>query len=142
MSRPTFQEINMRYALSLAERSTCLRGLKVGCVITSVDFRKVLAIGYNGNASGLANKCDLTGPEAVGKCGCLHAEENAAIHCDVPRELPKIVFCTHLPCVMCAKRFINLGGVKKVYYANDYRIHDALKLLKKVKISFEQLEVA
>lgn len=68
--RPTFGEIYMRFALSMAERSTCLRGLKVGTVITSTDNRKVYAVGYNGNATGLPNQCDLTGPEAVGNCGC------------------------------------------------------------------------
>ena len=121
MDRPSFQQINMKYALNLAERSTCQRGTKVGDVITSPDFRSVYAIGYNGNASGLPNQCDRTGPEAVGNCGCLHAEENAVINCDVSRERPKVVFCTHLPCVMCAKRLINLGGVREVYYLNSYR---------------------
>lgn len=64
--RPSFEEINMRYAELLAQRSTCAR-LQVGCVIASVDFRKVLAVGYNGNASGLPNRCDSTTP---GACGC------------------------------------------------------------------------
>lgn len=132
--RPSFHEINMLYALKLAERSTCLRGIKVGTVITSTDFRKVLAIGYNGNASGLSNHCDRTGPEAVGNCGCLHAEENAVINCDVPRQTEKIVFCTHLPCVACSKRLINLGGVKEVYYLNDYRVRVGLDVLGQVGI--------
>lgn len=138
MSRPSFHDINIRYALSLAERSTCLRGIKVGTVITSKDFRKVLAIGYNGNASGLPNQCDRTGAEAVGNCGCLHAEENAVINCDVPRQTEKIVFCTHLPCVACAKRLINLGGVQEVFYLTDYRIRDSLALLEQVGIRIQQ----
>lgn len=137
--RPSFQDINMRYALDLAERSTCLRGTKVGCVITSPDFRKVLALGYNGNASGLPNKCDRTGEAAVGNCGCLHAEENAVINCDEPRGTTKIVFCTHLPCVMCAKRLINLGNVEKIWYRNDYRIRDSIDVLKQVNIEIEML---
>jgi dCMP deaminase len=126
----------MDLAFRLAERSTCLR-LKVGTVITSVDYRKVLAIGYNGNASGLANKCDREEP---GNCGCLHSEENAVINCDSPRTWEKHVFVTHLPCVMCTKRLINLGGVKKVFYARDYRIRDSLTLLKEVGIDVQQLE--
>lgn len=128
--RPSFEEIYMRLALSLAERSTCRR-LKVGSVITTVDFRKVIALGYNGSGSGLNNDCDSDEP---GKCGCLHAEENAAINCDVPRDTKKIVFCTHLPCAMCAKRLINVGGVVQVYYLNDYRIRDSLALLESVGI--------
>jgi dCMP deaminase len=117
----------MKLALSLSDRSTCTR-LSVGAVITSPDFRKVYAVGYNGNVAGGVNDCDRHGEEAVGNCGCLHAEENAVINCDTARHHEKIVFCTHLPCVMCAKRLINLGGVKEVYYQRDYRLKDSLEL--------------
>lgn len=125
----------MNLAKTLAERSTCRR-LKVGTVITSTDFRKVLAVGYNGNATGLNNGCDRDEP---GNCGCLHSEENAVINCDSPRPTEKIVFVTHLPCVQCAKRLINLGGVKAVYYAEDYRIKDSLSLLERVNVEVQQL---
>jgi dCMP deaminase len=106
--RPSFEEIYLNLAASLASRSTCRR-LKVGTVITSTDFRKVLAVGYNGNASGLPNTCDR---DEQGNCGCLHSEENAVINCDTPRDVEKYAFVTHLPCAMCAKRLINLGNVK------------------------------
>ncbi len=132
--RPSFKDIYMKLALSMAERSTCRR-LKVGCAITSPDWRKVIAVGYNGSSSGGKNDCDS---DEVGKCGCLHAEENAALNCDVPRDTKKIVFCTHLPCLMCAKRLINLGGVQKVYYANDYRTRDSVDLLFAAGITVEE----
>ncbi|MBI3558342.1 MAG: hypothetical protein HY074_18905 [Deltaproteobacteria bacterium] len=125
----------MDLAFRLAERSTCLR-LKVGTVITSTDYRKVLAVGYNGNATGLHNGCDR---DEVGNCGCLHSEENAVINCDAPRMVEKIAFVTHLPCVQCAKRLINLGNVRTVYYANDYRIRDSLDVLKSVGIEIGQI---
>ena len=134
--RPSFQQIYMDLSFRLAERSTCQR-LKVGTVITSTDYRKVLAVGYNGNASGLANKCDRSEP---GNCGCLHSEENAVINCDAPRNVEKHVFVTHLPCVMCAKRLINLGNVKRIYYAQDYRSHDSLEILKTAGIEVRALE--
>jgi len=124
MCRPTFEEVYMEFALSISRRSTCSR-LQVGAVVTTTDFRKVLAIGYNGNASGLPNKCDSSEP---GNCGCLHAEENAVINCDSSRFVDKIFFSTHLPCVMCAKRIINLGNVKKVIYKETYRIKDSVAL--------------
>jgi dCMP deaminase len=129
MNRPSFHNILMNMALLVAQRSTCVR-LQVGTVISSTDFRKVLAMGYNGNATGLPNTCDRTGEAAVGNCGCLHSEENAIVNCDSPREVEKIVFVTHLPCIMCAKRLLNLGGVKSVYYFNEYRIRDAAALLR------------
>ena len=135
-SRPTFQRIYLDLAHALSKRATCLR-LQVGTVITSTDYRKVLAIGYNGNATGLANKCDRAEP---GNCGCLHSEENAVINCDAPRSTDKIVFVTHLPCVMCAKRLINLGNVRDVYYDLDYRLKDSLQLLEQVGIRVHRLE--
>ncbi len=135
--RPAFEQIYMDLAFRLAERSTCIR-LNVGTVITSTDYRKVLAVGYNGNATGLPNKCDREEP---GNCGCLHSEENAVINCDAPRYVEKHVFVTHLPCVPCAKRLINLGNVRKVFFANNYRSQDSLKLFEQVGISIQQVEM-
>jgi len=134
-SRPSFEDIYMRLAITLAERSTCAR-LKVGTVITSTDFRKVLAVGYNGNASGLHNGCDR---DEVGNCGCLHSEENAVINCDSPRSTEKVVFVTHLPCSMCAKRLINLGNVRRVLYAHDYRRRDSVDLFAQVGVAVDQI---
>ena len=128
--RPSFEEIYLSLAQTLSKRSTCKR-LSVGTVITSTDFRKVLAVGYNGNASGLPNSCDR---EEAGNCGCLHSEENAVINCDSPRSVEKYVFVTHLPCVPCAKRLINLGNVKRVFYGEDYRVRDSIEVLNSVGI--------
>jgi len=125
--RPSFEQIYMDLAVSLAERSTCARA-HVGAVITTTDFRKVIAVGYNGNAAGHENSCDSDEP---GNCGCLHSEENAIINCDSPRYIEKIFFCTHLPCKMCAKRIINLGNVKRVIFKEMYRKQEGLLLLQK-----------
>jgi dCMP deaminase len=135
--RPSFKSIYLSLAKVLAQRSTCAR-LQVGTVITSTDFRKVLAVGYNGNASGLHNGCDR---DEAGNCGCLHSEENAVINCDAPRFTEKYVFVTHLPCVQCAKRLINLGNVKGVFYGDDYRIRDSIELLNSVGIRAEQIQL-
>lgn len=123
----------MRMAFLVAERSTCSRA-RVGTVIATPDYRKVVAMGYNGNASGLPNRCDVEGAEAVGRCGCLHSEENAVINCDVPRSTEKVVFCTTMPCPMCAKRLANLGGVRRVHYARAYRSEEALAIFEGVGI--------
>ncbi len=50
------------------------------------------------------------------------------------RETPKVVFVTHLPCPQCAKRLVNLGGVKVVHYWEDYRLRDAEEILKRAGI--------
>ena len=124
IARPAFEDIFLTFALQIAKRSTCKR-LQVGTVITTVDFHKVLAIGYNGNARGLPNGCDR---DEKGNCGCLHSEENAVIHCDAPRAQEKLVFVTHLPCAMCAKRLINLGSVRCVYYHKSYHSEESLDI--------------
>ena len=125
LERPTFQDIYLRLAVMMSERSTCER-MRVGAVITSLDYRYVYGLGYNGSAAGDKNGCDRTGPDAIGSCGCLHAEVNAVINCTADRDKPKVVFCSHLPCVSCGKAIINLGGVQRVIYRNDYRIKDSL----------------
>ena len=126
----------MGLAEAFAQRSTCKR-LQVGTVITSTDFRKVLSVGYNGNASGLNNDCDFDTP---GACGCLHSEENSIINCDSPRYVAKFVFVTHNPCLMCTKRLINLGNVVRVYYKTEYRDTTSVKVLESVGIDVVKLD--
>src|SRR5690606_27368768 len=133
--RPSFHSIYLLLAEALAGRSTCRR-LKVGTVIATTDGRKVLAVGYNGNAAGLPNCCDRDEP---GNCGCLHSEDNAVVNCDSPRETPKFVYVTHLPCAQCAKRLINLGGVKCVFYRNEYRSSASKDLFAAVGIELKHL---
>lgn len=134
--RITFEEIYMKLAFDLANRSTCER-LHVGAVIVSDDYSHVYGIGYNGNAQGFPNKCDSKEP---GNCGCLHAEDNALLKTNGGKELPKIMFVTHQPCSYCAKRIINKGGVKKVFFAHSYRIPDGLNILKQAGIETCQLD--
>lgn len=135
-ARPSFDELYMLTAFLMSTRSTCKR-LHVGSVITSMDGRQVFSVGYNGNASGLHNGCDSEEP---GKCGCLHSEENAVINCVAPRSEDKIVYVTNLPCVMCAKRLINLGSVRRVVYAKPYRITDSLPIMISAGINVAHLE--
>jgi dCMP deaminase len=135
-NRPSFERVYMNFAKEIAKRSTCSR-LNVGTVITTTDFRKVLSIGYNGNATGLPNRCDREDP---GNCGCLHSEENAVINCDASRTVEKIIFVTHLPCRMCAKRIINLGNVKRVIFKYDYRKADAVELFAIAKIELMRIK--
>lgn len=130
MIRPSFSEVWMTLATALSRRSTCQR-LQVGCVIVSHDNAQVLAVGYNGGAAGLENDCASLEP---GQCGHLHAEENATIHCSAPRSEPKYVYTTNLPCPMCCKRLINLGGVQALWYKHDYRVRDGLELLERSRI--------
>ena len=116
-------EVYMRMAEELAKRSTCVR-LQVGTVVTYSLLQNVLAIGYNGNARGLPNKCDTSVP---GQCGCIHSEVNALVK--APGSIrDKVVFVTNSPCVMCAKLMIN-SGVTHVFYRRAYRDPSGVELL-------------
>jgi dCMP deaminase len=135
MDRITFEEIYMQLAYNLSKRSTCKR-LKVGAVVVSTDYSRVYGIGYNGNAKDMPNTCDSDEP---GNCGCLHAEDNALLKTNGGSEVEKIIFVTHAPCVYCAKRIINKGGVKKIYYAQKYRSDNGLNILQQSGIDCELL---
>jgi len=115
--RPTFNDIYMKMAELIAMRSTCSRR-QVGCIITTFDNTRVLSVGYNGNAKGLPNQCD--NPTEHGKCGCIHAEENALIACSELAITPKKVFVTVFPCVMCLKKIVQLQNVKEIHFLDDY----------------------
>jgi len=123
-ARPSWESIYIRFAHSLAERSSCDRA-SVGSVITSWDHSRVLAIGYNGNYRGGPNCCDT---DEAGSCGCLHAEENAIIKLDFNDHSDKRLYTTTSPCLMCAKRIIN-AGVVEVIFANLYRKREGIELL-------------
>jgi len=121
-------EVYMRMAEELAKRSTCSR-LQVGTVVTDARLENVLAIGYNGNARGLPNRCDSTVP---GQCGCIHSEVNALIK--APGSMKdKVVFVTNSPCVMCAKLIIN-SGVTHVFYRHAYRDPSGVELLQSATV--------
>ena len=58
VDRIPLYEVYMRMAEELAKRSTCSR-LQVGTVITDGALEHVVALGYNGNARGFPNRCDI-----------------------------------------------------------------------------------
>ncbi len=127
--RQSFEHLYMNLAKGLATRSKCKR-LQVGCVITSSDFKHVYGCGYNGDAAKQNNKCSRT----QGTCGDLHAELNAILNSNCSKQDKKYVFCTTLPCLMCSKALVNFGGVKRIYYSNEYRDKSSLKIFKKARI--------
>lgn len=123
------RELFMRFAEQLSVLSTCER-LQVGCVITNENMTQVLAIGYNGNARGLPNRCDH--PDQPGNCGCIHAEMNALLKVDGSIQ-NKVAFVSHSPCVMCAKAMAN-ANVGTVIYGELYRDESGAALLGKLGI--------
>jgi len=113
----------MEITRQVATRSTCLRR-QIGAVI--VRERRILATGYNGTPSGVRH-CDEVGclrdqlkipsGERHELCRGIHAEQNAVIQ--AARSGTSVVgstlYCTHQPCILCAKILINAGIVEIVF---------------------------
>lgn len=133
MSRVSREEIHMATALLWSSRSKCKR-LAVGCVITDSEMRRVMSIGYNGPARGLDNESCTGEP---GKCGCLHAEDNAVAFVDSTVK-EKVAFVTHQPCGTCAQRLIQ-ANIARVFYLHPYRDNRGLAIFEAVGIPATQL---
>lgn len=106
LDRIGMEDVWMGTARMLGTRSQCQR-LRVGCVVTDAQLRRVLGNGYNGRAAG-QDSCPGTDP-----C-CLHAEVNALI-ASGSLERNKVMFVTAMPCEKCAMMIINSGFSRVVY---------------------------
>lgn len=105
----------MRTAEIWSECSTATR-LKVGAII--VKENRIISIGYNGMPSGWSNECESEGKT---KPEVLHAEANAIAKVARSPESCEhaTLFCTHTPCIECAK-LIYQSGISTVYVRTKY----------------------
>jgi dCMP deaminase len=126
-----FMDTAERFAqLSSAKR------LQVGAVV--VRDQRIVSIGYNGTPAGWTNQCE--GDDGKTKDEVIHAEANAVAKLarDGESGLGTDLFCTHAPCIQCAK-IVYGAGIKKVYYRESYRDTAGLDFLKKCNIEIEQV---
>ncbi len=141
--RISWDEYFMKIAMLVAERSTCRRH-HVGAVI--VRDRRLLTTGYNGAPAGLKDclECGCLRDEqniASGErheiCRATHAEQNAIIQAGLHgvNIEGSTIYCTHSPCVLCAKMLIN-AKIKKFISYGDYPDKTALEYLKEAGIEF------
>ena len=137
----------MKIATLVAERSTCLRR-HVGALL--VKDKHIIATGYNGAPSGLKHcaevgclreKLHIPSGERQELCRGLHAEQNAIIQAALHGQDTRgaTLYCTHTPCLLCAKMLIN-AGVKRVVVANDYPDPMAVEFLQEAGIPIERVE--
>jgi dCMP deaminase len=132
----------MDTAERFAQLSSAVR-LKVGSVV--VKDNRIISIGYNGTPAGWDNECEEKVWSQDGdyhlktKDEVIHAEANAIskLARDGERGLGSILFCTHAPCVQCAK-LIYGAGINTVYYRKAYRDNDGLEFLEKCNIQVKQ----
>jgi dCMP deaminase len=133
----------MDTAERFAQLSSATR-LKVGAVV--VKDNRIISIGYNGMPSGWTNECEHVIQHSddtvttVTKDEVIHAEANSIIKLarDGERAVGSAIFCTHAPCIHCAK-LIHGAGIDKVYYRDTYRDSIGLEFLEKCKIRVEKV---
>jgi dCMP deaminase len=114
-TRPDIDEYFLKIASVVAERSTCRRH-HVGAV--AAKDKHILATGYNGAPAGLKDCLELgclrdeqgipsgTRQEV---CRGIHAEQNVIIQATLHGVSLEgsTIYCTHTPCVLCAKMLVN-----------------------------------
>jgi dCMP deaminase len=150
-----FMDTAERFAkLSSAKR------LQVGAVV--VKDNRIISIGYNGMPSGWTNDCErkeyVYGPVPMDpwlfkeedsdqfymmktKDEVIHAEANSIIKLarDGESGNGSSLFCTHAPCIHCAK-LIHGAGINKVYYRHTYRDSLGLDFLSNCGIDIEKTD--
>jgi dCMP deaminase len=134
----------MDTAERFAELSSAKR-LKVGAVV--VKDNRIISIGYNGMPAGWTNECEevvhriAQEPILKTKDEVIHAEANAILKLARDGESGNgaDLFCTHAPCINCAK-LIYGAGIKKVYYRESYRDTFGIDFLNKCNITVVQIE--
>lgn len=126
-TRPSWETYFMDITRLVAKRSTCRRRA-VGAIL--VKDKRVLSTGYNGAPSGIRHCLDIgclredmnvASGERHELCRGIHAEQNAIIQAAFHGVSIRgaTLFCTNLPCSICAKMIIN-AGIIKIYYESGY----------------------
>jgi dCMP deaminase len=117
--RPGWDEYFMQIARTVATRATCPRA-SVGAVL--VRDRRILTTGYNGAPRNVAHcteaGCEIAGDHCVRST---HAEANAVVQGALYGIglAGATAYCTHQPCVNCAKLLIS-AGIERIVYADAY----------------------
>jgi len=105
--------------------------LKVGSLI--VKNGNIIAYGWNGTPYGWSNECEiLIDGELKTKPEVIHSEKNSLYKLAKSGESSDgaVIFCTHAPCLECAKA-IFMSGITSFFYESEYRSNDGLEFLQK-----------
>lgn len=148
MVRPSWDQYFMEMAEVTQKRSTCLRR-QVGAVI--VKDKRIMATGYNGAPIGikhcderggcLREKLNVPSGQRHELCMALHAEQNAIIQAaHLGQSISGgTIYCTHQPCVICAKMIIN-AGIKRIVVKEGYPDDLSIEILKEAGLNIEMLD--
>jgi dCMP deaminase len=142
--RPGIDEYFLKIASVVAERSTCRRH-HVGAV--AVRDKHILSTGYNGAAAGLKDclelgclRDELKIPSGTRQeiCRGIHAEQNVIIQASLHGVSLEgsTIYCTHTPCVLCAKMLTN-AKIKRYVSFGKYNDDSFVELFKEAGIEVD-----
>jgi len=138
----------MELAEVIAGWASCYQAdRKIGAVI--VKDKRIVTTGYNGAPAGiktcvergecLRKKLGIPSGTKHEICYAIHAEQNAIIQ--AARLGSSIdgatLYCTHQPCVICAKMIVN-AGIARVVYKHGYPDDFAVQMLREGGVSLER----
>ena len=109
---------------------------KVGALV--VKEKMIISDGYNGTPSGFENVCEDA--HGVTHPYVLHAEANAITKLarSGNNSDQATLYVTASPCIECAKLIIQ-AGIRRVVYAEQYRLTDGIDLLRRAGVEVEHL---
>ncbi len=128
--------------------ASCIRR-KVGAII--VRERRVMTTGYHGAPAGISScvergeclreKMKIASGTRAELCYAAHAEQNAIIQAAKYgiNITGATLYCTHQPCVICAKMIIN-AGIVRVVYKEGYPDEFSLRLFAEAGTELEKFE--
>ena len=137
-SKEKQHQFDIRYiqmARVWARNSYCKRR-QVGALI--VKDRMIISDGYNGTPSGFENECE--DEKGDSKSYVLHAEANAITKVAKSNNSSEgaTLYITASPCMDCAKLIIQ-SGIKRIVFADEYRMTEGLNLLSKAGIEIVKI---
>ena len=144
LTRLSIDEYFLKVASVVAERSTCRRH-HVGAV--AVKDKHILATGYNGAAAGLKDCLELgclrdelgiPSGQRQEICRGIHAEQNVIIQAGLHGVSLEgsTIYCTHTPCVLCAKMLAN-ARIKRFVSFGRYSDDSFIELFKESGIEVD-----
>ena len=147
LKRPNNDEYFLKIASVVAERSTCRRH-HVGAV--AVKNKHILATGYNGAPSGakdcleigcLRDELGIPSGERHEICRGIHAEQNVIIQAGLHGVSLEgsTIYCTHTPCVLCAKMLVN-AKIKRLVSFGSYNDRTFADLFREAGIEVDVKE--
>jgi dCMP deaminase len=144
VKRIDFDEYCLKIASVVGERSTCRRH-HMGAV--AVRDRHILATGYNGAPAGakdclelgcLRDEMNIESGTRQELCRAIHAEQNVIIQAGLHGVSLEgaTVYCTHTPCVLCAKMLVN-SRIKRFVTFGKYNDDRFIELFREAGIEVD-----